>query len=227
MRVCGLGLEAPIEIRPGLPAVLEIENPRLFARCCQSLASGKGEDATEPYSLWDDEGKEIGPVNGFLPILSPLQLPWDDKAVVGNLYRFARDRLYEEYETRESIERLVYEMGTLISRFNMQVEGEYAFGLEWDLTKYLRMLGFHPRHDEDESILDNLIRFLDTCRDLNLNKVLLFIGVKSFLSGKDIAEFYERIFFLDLQVFMIEASRDERLFDRESKRRVDLHFLES
>lgn len=227
MRVCGLGLEAFLEIRAGVPTVLEIENSRMFARCCQSLVSGRGEDAIEPYSLWDGEGREIGSANGFLPVLSPLNLPWDDKAVVGNLHKYVRDRLYEEYEIRESIERLAHEMGGLIAQFNMQVEGEYAFDVEWDLKRYLKMLAFRPQHDESESVLDNLIRFLDTCYDVKLNRPLLFIAVKPFLSDRDIAELYERIFFLNLEVLLIESVRDARHFARESKRYVDLHFLES
>lgn len=227
MRVCGLGLETPLEVRAGVPAVLEIENSRMFARCCQSLVSGGGEDAAEPYSLWDGEGREIGPTNGFLPVLSPLDLPWDDKAIVGHLHRYVRDRLYEEYKIRESIERLAHEMGGLITQFNMQVEGEYAFDVEWDLMRHLKMLAFRPQHDESESVLDNLIRFLDTCYDVKLNRPLLFITVKPFLSEKDIAELYERIFFLDLEVLLIEPVRDARLFARESKRCIDLHFLES
>ena len=227
MRICGLGLESPLEVRAGIPTVLEIHNPRLFSRCCQSLISGDGEGALEPYSLWDDNGKEIGADSGFLPILSPLQLPWDNKLVVGRLHRLVRDRLYEDYEVRDSIDEFVREMGFLIDRFNLQVEGEYGFGVEWDLMRYLKMLAFSPYRNAEETILDNLIRFLDVCYDMHINRALLFVNVKSFLAEIDLIDLYERMFFLNLEVLMVESSADGRLFDREFKRCIDLHFLES
>lgn len=85
MKVCFTGFDAPIHVDDEAVSVLELANRALFARACCSLASGLGADALEPYSLWHDADAELKPGAHFMLIASPLELPWDDKLLLGGL----------------------------------------------------------------------------------------------------------------------------------------------
>ena len=120
MRLCGLCLEEPFSICEGAPAVLEVLNPVLFSRCCESLNSLKGDEAQEPYSLWDDEGQELKPSDELLVLVSPLILPWESRELTAGLYRLVQSRLYEDFEIRGDLERLAREVLSSCACFRMQ-----------------------------------------------------------------------------------------------------------
>ena len=55
MRLVFSGLESPVEVTPGRCSTIEVENQTLFTRIAQSLLSGEGRYATEPFSIWEGE----------------------------------------------------------------------------------------------------------------------------------------------------------------------------
>ncbi len=227
MKICGMGLESPLEIYPGEPTILEIHNKVLFSRVCQSLTTCDISSAPESFSVWSEDEEELHINTAFIKIQTPLDLPWDDKALSVTLYRLVEQRLYEEFETREEIEQLAREINSHINEFSLQVEGNYGFTIEWDLRRYLKAFAFRPIVDSSASIFDNLILFLEICSDMKINQSLLFINLKLFLSENELKEFYNQVFFLGLRVLMLESIPDNRVFLRERKRCIDLHFLES
>ena len=227
MRISGLSLETPLDIAPGFPTVLEVQNPTLFGRVCQSLMGGEGEGAIEPYSIWDEDLNEINSAEAFLVVANPFCLPWDDRAITGALHGLVEKRIFEDFEARESIERLAQTLNREINRFGHEVEGDYGFTVEWDIRRYLKSFGFKPATNDASSLLDNLILFLQTCFDVHLNKAILFVNVKLFLSEIDLSELYRQAFFLKSKLFLLETKQDNRVFRYERKRCINLHLLES
>lgn len=197
MRLCGLCLEEPLSICEGVPAVLEVLNPVLFSRCCESLYTLEGEDAQEPYSLWDDEGHELKPRDTLLVLVSPLALPWENKELTTGLYRLVQSRLYEDYEIRSDLESLAREVNSAISRFELEVEGSYEFGLEWDVMRYLRAFSYKPAIDDARTLLEKLIAFFETCTDIGLNRTFVLIDFKNYFSQKEVSKLYESIVFFE------------------------------
>ncbi len=62
---------------------------------------------------------------------------------------------------------------------------------------------------------------------MQVNKALLFVNLKTFLTEKEVARFYERVFFHELRVLMLENDADMNSYALEDKMVVDQHFLES
>ena len=76
MMISFTGFEHPIDMRDSYVLALHIANQSLFARVVSALLSGQGEQASEPYTLWGDDGKELCASNVLLPIANPFDLPW-------------------------------------------------------------------------------------------------------------------------------------------------------
>lgn len=227
MRISFSGFEKGLVIESGAPHVLEVENRTLFTRVCRSLASGAGEAAVEPYSLWDEDGGELRPSTAFLIVTDPLRLPWDDKNLGGKLYAVLENLMMEDEESRREIEGLGQRLSTAIARLTHQVHADYEFGLEWGMKNYLKSLSFGVARFEESSYLDSLISFLDFAFDMALDRVLVFVNLKSFLTEKDLQTFYDRVFFHDFRVLLLESNHDGSSYRFEKKTRVDLQFLES
>lgn len=226
MKIVFEGLELPIEIECGVVNVLEVENSTLFARICRSLSLGEV-DKFEPYSIWDDEGEELSPSAALLMVSDPLNFPWDDRRLGGNLPRVLEMLMREDEERRVEIESAEAKLSALISSLTYQVNGDYAFAVEWNLAKYLKSFSFGIERYEGDSYLESCISFLDFASDMAIKQVLVFVNLKTFLSENDLQELYDRIFFLNLPVLLLENVHDVSSYLYERKVWVDQHFLES
>lgn len=226
MRVSFSGFEQSLDISPAYITVLEIENRSLFARTCQSLLSGQGEGALEPYSLWSPEDNRLKASDAFIPIVNPFALPWNDRTIVGNLYRRYEAMFFEDDEIRQGLESLERDLQSRILSIGFQLGSEYEFALEWDLQKHLKMLGFGVAHSAEDRLLDNLIKFLSLLSDISFSRVVLFVNLKTFLSENDIIVLYEQVFFSGIQLLLLENYHDITKYGRERKLYVDQRFLE-
>ena len=226
MRLVFEGFERAIDIEPGMTRILEVENRRLFTRVCRTLMSGD-RDAFEAFSVWDDEGGELNPSSAFLMVSDPLHFPWDDKRLGGNLPSVMEGLLYEDEEVRREIEGLGRRLSGLVASLTYQVHGDYKFALEWGIRQYLKSFSFCVDRYEGESFLESCISFLDFVADMGFKQALVFVNLKSFLTKEDLTALYDRVFFLNLRVLMLESAHDEVYYRHEKKTWLDQHFLES
>lgn len=227
MKAVFAGLERSLPIVPGTVSVLEVANKTLFARMCQSLLSGRGEEAVESYSLWDASGDEVRPSDAFLPVANVFDLPWDDRTLETRLYEMFEQSLLEDEELRLHIEELGRRLASSVFQLSLAAQGDYAFGLEWEFRKYLKAFRFgYERMPEDASLLDNLIGFLDYACDVGMRRPILFVNLKTFLDQKSIEDLYERVFVRDLSVVLLEGAHDDFKYEHELKLTIDQDFLE-
>ena len=224
MKLVFSGLESPVVIERRAVKTLEVENCHLFTNLCRSILSGKG-DAIEPYSLWDDEGEEITPANSMLVVSDPLRLPWDSKELLGKLLDTMDNLLREDEETVQSLEEYGSYLSSVILRAAHQFGCDYRFAIEWGARQYLKAFGFSVDRCETDSYLD-LMKFLDFASDMGLEKLLVFINLKTFLEKTEYELFLERAVFLGFHVLLLENKRDCLKHSFEDKMVVDQHFLE-
>lgn len=227
MKICFAGIEHALEIDARYASVLQVASPVLFARICQSVLSGKGEDALEPYTLWDDEDEAMNAATAFLPIVNPFSLPWKHKKLFGNLYAKAVGLAHEDDELREQIESMGLELKEVVSRLGFQMNGDYAFELEWDLSTFLKAFGFNIEVSDTASLLDSLICFMEYAVDVGFNDVLLFVNLHTFLTKDELESLYKHVFFLGIKVLMLERGASRAVCWRERKLLIDQGFLES
>lgn len=226
MKVRFSGLMRAIELQKGSVSVLEVHNKVLFSRLCQSLSSCKGELAVEPYSVWDGENNELNPGKVLLWVGDPFNLPWEDKALIGSLRSSVEQMVLEDESVRQSIEQLSVQLQSAIAQLCFQIEGEYRFGLDWELQRYLKAFNFHVDYDTDASLLDNLIKYLDFVADVMPGKVMVFVNLKNFLEQNELQRLYERVFFRNMSVLLLESVADTLSYNHEVKYVVDQDFLE-
>jgi CRISPR-associated protein Csn2 len=156
-----------------------------------------------------------------------LALPWDDKAFSGGLSaRFERMVLEDEAARRE-IEEAFAILQSRLSRVALGFDSDYAFGIDWELKRYLRTYGFGVEIADDEPLIDKLIKFLMMARDASLKKALLFVNLKLFLTENEFDLFLEQALFSRLSVLLVENVCDTPLRPQERKYIIDQDLLES
>lgn len=226
MRLVFSGLETPVLLEAGVARTLEVENEALFARMVSSLDSLEGSLAIEPYSLWEGDVK-LKPSDALMVVLSPFRLPWDDRALIGEVVRRIERELLEDDEVRMELEGLDVALSSRLLEMGFGLNSDYGFGLEWDLKRYLKFRGFGVDLQSSESLFDNLMSFLSLVVDSGCSKVVAFVNLKTFLTKSELQALLDYVFHLDLRVLLMENKSDDSVYNHERKIAVDLQFLES
>lgn len=226
MRLVFSGLESPVEVTPGRCSTIEVENQTLFTRIAQSLLSGEGRYATEPFSIWEGED-ELRPKDTLLVIDNPLSLPWDDRVFMGSIVKRIEREYLEDEDLRRAVEELQRSIATRLMSLGLGMNSDLGFSLEWDLKRYLKFMGFGVSYQGSKSFLDNLLNFFSLALDSGDKRVIAFVNLKTFLSKNDFETFLEQLSFLKTKVLLLENKQDVNQYEYEQKRAIDLDFIES
>ncbi len=224
MRIVMTGIEEPILVDQEKISVLEIENKTWFTRVCQSLISKEFEDSIEPYSMWDERGKELA-ASSYEIVASPFDLPWKCKELTTGLLNKINSMVIEDVALRDSLESSANSILNDVYSISYQLSSDYEFGVEWDLKKFLKTFGFEIDSDPQKPLLENLIVFLNALSDVQFDKLLVFINLKNYLEQPELYSFYESALFSKNRILLLESHHDSRICPKERKMHIDQQFL--
>ena len=226
MRIVFSGLDKPMELEAGECSTLEVQSPALFARFARSLLSGEGRYADEPYSVWDGDA-ELKPKDSLLVIDNPLQLPWDERGLMGTIVKRVEREYLEDEDLRRAVEEYQRSINSALMTLGLGMNADWTFSQEWDFKRYLKFAGFGVNYQDGKSFLDNLLNFLSLALDAGEKRTFVFVNLKTFLSENDFKAFLDQVFFQKTKVLLLENKQDGLYYEHERKRVVDLHFIES
>lgn len=226
MKLCMAGFSEPLFLDNKAVSVLEVHNRTLFARICQSLESELDDEALEPYALWDGEDRRSSK-NMFLFIFNPFDLPWSERALLGEVLERVESMFTNEDDVRQEIELAGRALSDRLASLGLRLRSDYAFEVQWEMRKYLKAFDFGVEVDPSDPLFDNLIKFLRFASDATFDRQLVFVNLKSFLSKDDVQEFYREAVFSELNVLLLENAPDDAKYIYERKMSIDEDFLQS
>lgn len=226
MKLVFEGFENAINIEPGKAQTLQVENPALFARVARSICSLDGEGPFERYSLWEEDDL-VATKDAFLIVSDPLVLPWDHRALMAAVTKKIEREILEDEELRREIEWTARSLSEKLLGLGLSYNSDYVFSSEWELKRYLKMMGFGVEQQLDKPYIDSLITFLSLALDAGCRQTIVFVNLKTFLTENEFKVFSEHVFYSNLSVLLLENKRDDSVYEHESKYVVDLQFLES
>lgn len=226
MRISFSGFEEPLSIECGKVSVLEVVDCALFARLCQALHSELGENALEPYAIWNDEGKRVRPDKVFVCAFNPFDLPWNDKALLKAVIERIEDMFVEDDQTRQTVESTARSLSECLEGLGLAFQSDYVFDTEWNIKDHLRAFDFTVDVDSDDTLFDSLMKFLKLAEDALFDGALCFVNLKTFLSEGELKDVYEQVFFSKLRVLLLENVCDSQDREYEEKMHIDQGFLQ-
>ncbi|MBR2834272.1 MAG: type II-A CRISPR-associated protein Csn2 [Coriobacteriales bacterium] len=210
-----------VNIQRGRATTLEVLDKHLFTRIIRSLLSEQDLDAIEPYECWNEAGKSVSSKKAIMAINTLPVLPFDDRKLLNRLYEHIQKQIELDPSTYELLNTTGNQLLNILSNFSNQTWSSYACGLDWQLEVFLKAFGFAPVQREEQSFLENCIRFLEFCVDIEVQQVLVFVGIKSFLTPNELNELLNQIDFLGNEVLFIESTHDELFYEKENKIVID------
>lgn len=207
-------------------SVFEIHDRTLFARICQSLESELDEEALEPYVLWDGEDRRSSK-NRFLFVFNPFDLPWAERALIGEVLERIEGMFMNEDDIRQEIELAGRVLSDRVASLGLRLRSDYTFEVQWEMRKYLKAFDFGVEVDSSDPLLENLIKFLKFASDAAFDRQLVFVNLKSFLPRDEVQEFYRQAVFSELNVLLLENAPDDARYEYERKMSIDEDLLQS
>lgn len=214
-----------LEIKPSQPLIYQFESPNLFSRVVQSLASELGEDAIEPYIIWDDNGKRINSKKAFLVMNSLPCIPIDD-SLLKSFFQRVNALFSEVPDLKTCLEEDWNQLQRLILGTNQGYNGLYAFNRDFDLIKLLKLFGYSPVIDLNNELLDNCISYLELCADAQFNKPIVFVNAFRFFTENELELLFEKAEFSGISLLLLESGINRRDIPNTQYIVVDQHFLE-
>lgn len=218
--------ESEIELSQLWVSVLEVQNRTLFTRIVESLVSGKGDDAGEPYGLWDEKGKVVSASKSITVVSSLPEVPVYSKSMLGKLYKRIAAEYVQNSELEAAVETLMKSLSNMSGRISSELWGAYAFGVNLELPVLIKALALQPACDGGVSLFDKLIQFFKLCVDIGQSTPIVFVNLKSFLSQEELKTLYEQAFFYGQSLLLLESWHDVTRFPEERKTRIDQCLLE-
>ena len=108
----------------------------------------------------------------------------------------------------------------------LQMTGDYCLADDWEVSKYLKMLGFRIDDTEDVTVYQKLVHFIKLVADLYPDWVIAFVNLPSYLTAQQYNEFCNLVIALQLRVLSYEQSDIRRRSNLENVLYIDSDYLE-
>ena len=225
MRVKFKSLDFDLELHPDYVSCLEIHSKTYFSKVILSLISQMGEEAEEPYFLFNEAGKSIGVKNKLIIFNSLPLVPAADKKALSNIWdKVSKDMKLDDDSYNEFV-RLTNRMLEIIRLHSLGMHSDLDFVLELDEKLVMKCFGFEPNSFNSLELVDNLISYFEMLLDSDSVKPIVFVNLKSFLDKNGLEELAESAFLNKIPLLLLESSCDLNRYAREEKIVVDQDFI--
>lgn len=200
MRLSCHELDIDLHLYENTVNVLVLENPQIysdFLGLLQKSADGQG----EKIILSDDE--KVFDVHKCLSIVhSPLLLELNSKRILSCLYKELKSISVEIFQQRQ--EELNSMLITFLDELLQHVPYPVIFDLDMDINVIFKQ--YNVRMEcEYLSLIEKIHTFIQLEKMLCRTKVIVFIGIKAFLSEEQLMELYQVSFYNKIHLLLIEA----------------------
>lgn len=215
-----------LSINPRVVNVVELHNKNLFSKFVECFVNEVGEEGEIPYLLFDNDFNSISPKNKMIINYQLPFIDFDNKLLVGSIYSQFSSLLRDDETKLTSVIEGYNEIVDAIYDFNLSMRCSYDFMVEFDEKVFMKSFGLKPLVHESSSLLDRIIFYFNFLLDACVDKPVVFVNLKIFLSEKDLGRVYEQAFLNNISLFLLESVPDVREFEHEDKIVVDQDFIE-
>ncbi|MDE5655336.1 MAG: type II-A CRISPR-associated protein Csn2 [Clostridia bacterium] len=198
-------------------ATLEVLNRDCFRRIINEL-KGTGTQEIREINLFND--------NSFIDtkdmtiIFDPYEVDVNDKTYLSRLYKEIEKHFKQSDDNIFSLNELSAYINLHFHNLIFGYPLELTMKDELALKDYLKFLDVKVA-EEDQSLLDRIIQFINVNGVIKFTKVIVFVNLKSMLTQVDIDSVIQSAIRTRCPLLLLENVSDNRVFPSERKLIVD------
>lgn len=195
-----------IIISPDWISVCEIANKKLFSKYVSIIFNKlNGQNSIEDDIYLFDGDKEIK-FNDVLYISDPLQIDFNSKQIVIGIVKKLDNYLNVDLELCQKIQenhsQILRELQLLLNDFEL----EFDYQRDFDLGKYLKMIGIQIDKDSIENSFEKVMLIINIVGELRFCKLIVFNNLKSYLTVDELESVYKQAIYKKVSICLFESN---------------------
>ena len=196
---------------------LEIENKECFYRTIVNFIQISAGELIEDFYFFDNQKEEIKLFNKILLITDYFNFDIVLKKYSTHLQKMIIENTNEE---------IVNDLAILYKKFIEKIKKSFEsidfsinFNDEFSLEQIVKFI--KPTIKTSKSLLNNLYLIIDLEKTFNINKILVFVNLKQYLTKEEVEEFYKYCIYNKIKILLIENKSYQSTLQNEQKLIID------
>lgn len=194
-------IESIIEFEDGIINCIEIENKTFLYRVINDLNYLSNGDYVENIVFSDDSLKECNMLGKISIICDYFNFDFNSKKTLSILNKKISDdtNLEDKVELAKLYNKIVKKFMPTINELDLNLTIENEFNVE----SFVKLLNITI--NKKDNLLDNLFMLIDIEKILNINKIIVFVNLKQYLSKAELLEFYKYSLYNSVVILLIDS----------------------
>lgn len=215
--------ENDINISEEYIRVLEIEDKSLFTNIVQGINDLCNKLESKEYMVLLEEDKELDFSKVAYFIIDVLNIDFNDKKIIKRLYEKFKKDINLDLETKIKLEEYYKNILDILDFKLIEYPFEFSYKIELEVEELFKLYKIRI-YNEQLSITEKILYFLDLISLLDLCDIVIFCNLKSFFRDEEIEEIYKHIIHNKIKVLMVENVITKNILKYEKKIRIDSYF---
>lgn len=196
---------------------IEIENPKCFFRTVNNFIEISNGSQIEELYFFDNENNEINLANKLLIVTDYFNINNTLKKYSNNLQKYIIKETKEEIVNDLSLKykQLIEKFSKSLSNIDLPITINNEFNLE-QLLKLIK-----PTINNSLNLLKNLYLIIDLEKTFKINKLIIFVNLKQYLTKEEIKELYKYAIYNKISIMLIENNGYNVSLENEIKLLID------
>lgn len=189
-------LENEIKFIDGYINNIEIENKKYFYRIINNLLSINNE-----ILFFNDNIEEINLTNKINIIIDYFNIDFNDKKYQNSINKLLLDHIKEDNikNINNEYKKLIISLKKIISKIDLPI----TINDELDINSLLKICKISINCKQE--ILEKLLLLIDLEKQFNINKLLIFINIKQYLTKEELKELYKYSIYNNIKILLIDS----------------------
>lgn len=196
---------------------IEIENQKCFFRTVKNFVEISNGLQIEELYFFDNENNEINLGNKLLIVTDYFNINNTLKKYSNNLQKYIIKETKEEIINDLSLKykQLIEKFSKSLSNIDLPI----TINNEFDLEQLLKLI--KPTINNSLDLLKNLYLIIDLEKTFKINKLIIFVNLKQYLTKEEIKELYKYAIYNKISIMLIENNGYNVTLENEIKLLVD------
>ena len=180
---------------------LEIENKSYFYKIVNDINNISIGNVIEDVIFTGDEYKELNLSNKINIIFDYFNFDFNSKKIISIINKKVNENI--SINDKDNLSKLYNKIRKIYLPILNDMDLNIDINNDFDLDLMIKLLNITIK--SKDNLLDNLFLLIDIEKELNINKIIVFINLKQYLNKNELIELYKYLLYNNIVVLLIDS----------------------
>lgn len=180
---------------------LEIENKSYFYKIVNDINNISIGNVIEDVIFTDDEYKELNLSNKINITFDYFNFDFNSKKIISIINKKVNENI--SINDKDDLSKLYNKIRKIYLPILNDMDLNIDINNDFDLDLMIKLLNITIK--SKDNLLDNLFLLIDIEKELNINKIIVFINLKQYLNKNELIELYKYLLYNNVVVLLIDS----------------------